>query len=298
MATSDLQDVQDQIQELWAPKFTAELRESFVLPSLIDRTYDVAELVRQNDTINVSQVNAPNGFLLNVAKDATNQACEFDSEAISTSQIAILIDKRAGQAYEFCDLVELQSQISMTRPDVTGSAVFAMNKQVNTHIYSLVDASTTAPDHLLGGTATLNADILTTLTKLADEAFWPEGQRWLLVDPTYHKDLLDATTLVSSDFVGDQPVVGGNIVTERFGWKIVKDNSAALKATVGTGTAGAALAFIPEFMHMVTQRTAQVKISDLHSNKQFGTLMSIDMVFGAKLGINADNKHIEIRVAA
>ena len=296
MAISEQQEVQDQIQELWAPVFTAELREAFVLASLVDRTYDTPELARMNDTIKVSQVNAATGFLLNVAKDSSNQACEFDSEPISTSQIDIKIDKRAGQAYEFCDLIELQSQISLTRPDVRESASFAMNKQVNTHLYSLVAASTSTPDHTLTE-ATLDADVLTTLTKLADEAFWPEGSRWLLVDPTYHKDLLDSTTLVSSDFVGDRPVVGGNIVTERFGWKIVKDNSAALKATVGQGTAGAALAFMPPFMHMVTQRTAQVKISDLHSNKQFGTLMSIDMVFGAKIGIDGGDKHIQISVA-
>jgi len=45
---------------------------------------------------------------------------------------------------------------------------------------------------------------------------------------------------------------------------------------------------------MVTQTQVQIKLSDLHSQKKFGVLMSVDIIFGAKLGIEGNKKHIKV----
>jgi len=47
-------------------------------------------------------------------------------------------------------------------------------------------------------------------------------------------------------------------------------------------------------MHLVMQTEPTFKVSDLHSNKKFAFVISVDFVFGARLGIDGDKKHIRI----
>ena len=83
----------------------------------------------------------------------------------------------------------------------------------------------------------------------------------------------------------DAPLIGGKVALKRYGFNLIEDNSRS---------ADFGLFFHPDFLHMVTQSEVQVKISDLHSQKRFGVVMSVDMVFGAKLGINGNVKHIKV----
>lgn len=295
MAVTELEDVTNQIATIWSPLFTQELRESHVLVNLIDKTHE-SDFNQNNDTARISQYNAGSGQDLIIDRvAATDTACDFTPTAQSMSNIDLQINRRAVSSREFCDTVQLLSQVKPDSDALRQTMAFEVGEVINNHLYSLVSASTTAPDHLLASTSALNASVLTTLTKLADEAKWPMGSRYLLVDPTYQKDLLDDTTLVSADFVGDRPTVAGRIMSERFGWKIIMDNSAGLQ-TLGGG-AGSAIAFIPEFMHWASPRS-QFKVSDTHSSLKFGMVMSADTVYGAVQGIDGDNKVIQVQAAA
>lgn len=282
MSATTLLEVQDQIQKYWSPIFTKELRESLLLGSLVNKTYQGA-IARQGDTVRVSQINAPEGQLLSIGTDADS----FASEAISTQFVDIKADKRAVAAYEFQDLVDLQSQISQSNPEVLDSLRFALAKQVNDYLYSLVAPSNAAPDHTITGVADFNAAQLSAARILAAKAKWRAEPGWYaLLDPQYYGDLLNAMTLTSSEFGAiDAPVVSGQIALKRFGFNIFEDNSRP---------ADEALIFHPDFMHMVMQQEVQVKVSDLHSQKRFGFVMSVDMVFGAKLGIAGATKHITV----
>ena len=282
MSVTTLAEVANQIQKYWSPLFTKQLRESLLLGGLVDKKYQGA-IARQGDTVRVSQVNAPTGQLLTVGTDADS----FASEAISTSYIDIKADKRAVAAYEFQDLVELQSQISQSNPEVMEALRFAMAKQINDYLYSLVSPSTSAPDHSISGVTDFNASQLAAVRTLAAQAKWPDMPGWYgLLDPQYYGDMLNATTLVSSDYgASDAPLIGGKVALKRYGFSLIEDNSRS---------ADQGLFFHPDFMHMVTQSEVQVKISDLHSQKKFGVVMSVDMVFGAKLGINGNVKHIKV----
>jgi hypothetical protein len=62
--------------------------------------------------------------------------------------------------------------------------------------------------------------------------------------------------------------------------------------SAGSATEDFALAFHPDFMYMVAQMQPTFKLSDLHSNKQRGYLLTVDMVGGAKLGLQGNLKHI------
>lgn len=288
MSRTSLEDINEQIQKFWSPIFTKELREDTLLIGLVDKTYQ-GEMKRMGDTVYVSQVNAPQGQLLTIDKDdeANHDADSFSSEKVSTSRIGIVANRRAVASYEMEDLVELQSQIQSESSDIREALRFAVEKQINDDLYNRVAPSAAAPVHDVTGVTDFDASQLLATRKLASSAKWRRDQAWwLLAGPQYMNDLLSAQTLTSSDFVGDdKPTIAGQIINKRYNFNIVEDNSRADDY---------ALAFTPDWLHLAMQREVQFKVSDLHSNKQFGFVISVDVVYGAALGIDGDLKHIRI----
>lgn len=280
---TNLADVTNQIQEYWSPLFTKELRETLILGSLINRDYE-GQIRKGGDTVYVSQVNAPDGELLTVGTDADS----FSAEALSTSRIAIEANRRAVASYKVEDLVDLQSQLDRENSEMRESLLFAMNKQINTHLYSLVSPSTSAPDHELSSVTDLNLAQMSAIRVLAGEAKWSRSKPWYgLLSPQYMADVMDDSTLSSRDYVGDDmPIVGGQMAFPRFGFNLLEDTSRS-------GDYG--LFFHPDFMHMVMQQEVRVKVSDLHPLGQFGYMISVDVVFGAALGVDGANKHIRVQ---
>lgn len=282
MTTSTLADVQNQVQSFWAPVFTKELRASLLLGSLVNKQYQ-GEIKRGGDTVYVSQINKPTGQLLTIGTDADT----FESQAVSTSRISIQANKRAVASYEFEDVIDLQSQLANENPEVMASLRYSMEEQINTYLYSLVNPSTSSPDHLINGVTDMNASQLSAVRVLAAQAKWPYQPGWYgLLDPQYYGDVIDDTTLASSDFgATDSPMIGGQLAIKRFGFNLLEDNSRS---------ADFGLFFHPDFMHLVTQTEVQIKISDKHPLKQFGVVMSVDLIFGAALGIAGNVKHIKV----
>jgi hypothetical protein len=285
MTTTNFSDVVNQVIHYWGPVYSEEFRQKFVLPALIDRTPGGLSTLSMGDRVRVSQVNKTTGQIRTTAQ------CDFTPELLATQYVDIICDKRAVSSLEFCDYVELMSQINIQRADVREAMRHGMLSQINTVVYGVVN-----PTVEQTAVATIDAAKLTELGKLADEAFWPEDQRWLLVDPLYKKQLLDDATLTSADFgATDVPVIGGQVVLERYGWKIVMDNSAAMKSVLNASAAGVALAFTPSWASMVVAREDQIKISDRHSNYEFKVVMSVDTVFGVGLNNDGADKHIVVR---
>jgi len=282
MSATDLGAVQDQIQKYWAARFTKKFRSSLLLGGLVDKSYS-GSIVRGGDTVRVSQVNNMNGQLLTVGTNADS----FDPEAIATQYVDIKADKRAVASVEFQDLVELQSQLSHDHPEVVDAMNFALGNQVNEYLYGLVAPSGSSPDHTVTGVTDFNSSQLSGVRTLAAKAKWAMDKGWYgLLDPQYYSDLLNSTTIVSSDFNGGEaPTIGGVIGQKRFGFNLFEDNSRG---------ADYGLFFHPDFLHMVTQQEVRVKISETHSTKKFGIIMSIDLVFGAKLGNDGAIKHITV----
>jgi hypothetical protein len=286
MSLTDVNQIANQVQERWAPMFMKELRESLLLGSLVNKDYQGA-ILNEGDTVYVSQINAPTGQLRTVGTDADS----FDSQLLSTSRVSIVADKRAVAAFEMEDLVQLQSQLGSQDSEIRQALLFAVMQQVNDYLYSLVSPSTSAPDHLINSVSDMNAAQLAAIRLLAAKAKWRrEGGWWGLLDPSYYSDVLNAATLTSKDYVGDEaPIVGGQISNPRMGFNLLEDNSR------GTDKG---LFFHPDFMHLVMQYEPRFKLSDLHSQKKFGFVLSADIVFGAKLGIDGDDKHIFATAAA
>ena len=286
MAVTLLGDVQEQMQKFWSPKFTKQLRAKHLLAELVNKDYQ-GEIKNGGDTVYVSQINAPTGQNLTI--DTAGGASTFTSEKVSTSRVAVVADKRAVASYDFEDLVSIQSLIDKDEPEVLWSLMFAMKNQMNDYLYSLVNPSTSAPDHLRNSITDFNKSELLANRLLAAQAKWTKEKGWwALLDPSYYNDVLSDTTMTSGDYVDDKAVVGGQVASKRFGFNILEDDS----RSVDTG-----LLFCPDFMIMVQQPQVQIKISDLHPLGQFGYKMSVDLIYGAKLGINGNVKHIKVLAA-
>lgn len=273
-------EVEIMVQEAWSDVFMMELREQLLLGALVNKDYQ-GDIMMKGDTVKVSQINAPVGQLKTVGVDAD----AFDSEALSSTQVEIKADKLAVASFEIEELALLQSQLGNKESELRASLEFAVAKQINDYLYSLV-APSSSPDHTITGVTDFTVAQLGAVRTLASQAKWLRNKPWyLLADPQYYGDLLSETNIISKDFVADQPTIGGQIAQQRLGFNILEDNSRS---------ADFALAFHPDFLHLVMQTQPRFKISDLHSQKRFGYVMSVDIVFGAKIGIDGALKHITV----
>lgn len=280
MAVTDLAAVTNQIQKFWSPMFMQELRKVSLLPSLVNKDYE-GEIKQGGDTVYVSQINAPKGENLDVGTNADT----FNPEQLSTSRISVTANKRAVASFEITNLSQLQSQLEQEDSEIRAALLYAVEQQINSYLYSLVSPSSASPDLMRNSIATFDATELSSLRVLAAQQRWLKNKGWwVLADPQYYGNILSAQTLTSRDYVGDEfPTVGGQVVNQRFGFNILEDNSLA---------AAQAVTFHPDFLHLCMQQQPTFKLSDLHSQKKFSYLLSVDVIYGAAQGIAGNKKHI------
>jgi len=277
MGTTRLADVQAQIQTEWSAIFMQEFLESHILASLVNKEYS-CDIRKRNDTVTVSQIVSPTDTALRtVGVDADS----FESRKLQTLSVDIVANKRATESYEFEDLIDLQTIIDTNDPKVRQSMMFSIGKQINDYLYSLTGA--TSPQTSV---TNLNSAALLPIRTLASQAKWPTQDRWLLADPSYYSDIVADQSYSETDFNGsDIPGMTGRVGARRYGFNVIEDDSR---------TTDNALAFHPDWLLLAMQTEPRFKISDLHSNKQFGFCLSVDVIFGAVLGINGADKHITI----
>lgn len=289
MSVTIVTDLAEQVGKVWSPILKDEVIETSYLPALVNKEFE-GQIMRGNDTVYVSMINRPVAERKQVGAGSDS----FSSQKMTTTRVGIVADQRITASFELEDLVDLQTQMGSADGQSKIRQVLAQSLQIalNDYCYSLVAPSAT-PDHTLTSVTDMNASQLNTVRKLASQAKWMREMGWYgLLDPSYYSDLLNAQTLVSVDNVNDKPIVGGQIATTRFGFNLFEDNSDALLGLHG-GTEDAALFFHPDFLYLVMGEP-QFKLSSLHSNKQHGYLLSVDMWCGAKLGLEGDIKHITV----
>jgi len=295
MAETRLDEVVNQIETQWSAMYDDELRASHAIAQLLDKSHE-AEFGNGNDTARISMEEKQTGQLLTIDPvDATDTSDSFTPVAQTFSHVDLKINKRAVSSREYRDTVQFLSKVDPNSDSLRQTMAYEVAEQINNHLYSLVSASVAAPDHTLV-VPTMAASDLTLLDRMANEANWVRGNRWLLVKPGYYQDLLDAQTLVSADSVGssDRPQIGGEFVQQRFGWNIVMDNSDGISQLGTLTTHKAAIAFCPDFMTWASP-FSNYQVSSTHSNAKFGTIMSADTIFGAVQSVEGAKKVITIK---
>lgn len=282
-------DIADQVKKYWGPIGINKLKQDSLLPSLISKDYE-GTLQNEGDTVYVSEINVPTATIKTTGAGEDS----FESSKVSATRVEIKANQTITAAYEFQSLTQIESQIKMENSAIRESLVQALEIKLNEYLYSLVSPSLSAPDHSVNGVSDFNATQLAAVRMLAAKARWAKDGGWFgLLDPSYYSDILNAQTMVSSDYAPDQAIVNGQVATKRFGFNLFEDNSDAIVG-LSPAKAGAdvGLFFHKDFMHLVMPQTITFKISDLHANKQHGYLLSAHMVCGAALGCNGAKKHI------
>jgi hypothetical protein len=294
MAVTGPAEVTNQIQTFWAPMFMQEFRSQLLLAALVNKEYDGQITSAGGQTVRVSQITKATGENKTVGVDADS----FSPETLTTQYVDVTADKRAVASFEFNDLVQLQSQIGSQDSEIRAALLQGVGEQVNNYLYSLVVPSASSPDHLVASVSDMNSAALSATRILAGQAKWLRNKPWYgLLDPSYYGDAMDDTTLSSSDYTDDKPIVGGQMAQPRFGFNLLEDNSDGLINNLPTGTVGAAdkaIFFHPDFLHLVTQQMPRFKVSDQHANHRFAYTISVDMVYGAKMGIDGANKVVQV----
>jgi hypothetical protein len=287
MSTTQLDDINAQIQTKWSKVAMQELRESFILPNLVSKKYE-GEIREQNDTVRIYQVNAPTSELKVVGSNEDT----FTANKLSTSYVDLVANRRAVSAYKFNDLIEVQSILDpANNPEIRMSLMHDIGRQINTYLYSLMVPSTSSPDHTIGSTAAMSNTIMANMREAAALAHWPKNETWYhLMSPQYMSDFLADSNMTNADYgFNDQARIFGQPSLQRYGFTNFEDDSV---------TAASSIAFVPSALLYAAQYEPRIKVSDLHPLGQFGYQMSIDIVFGAKLSIDGDEKCYKVTAAA
>ena len=272
MTDYNIVDAQGLVQDFWAPLLEKELRESSMWMGILQDPNYTLEKVKGGDTYKITQINKPSNSIRTIGTDADT----FESSVLSTTQVDLKITKRCVSAYEFSDLSTLMSQLDQADSQIRQALLADVRKQANDYIKGLISASASAPDHIFNGITDFNLAHLSLVRSTAATALWGSaGEPWyLLADPVYFSDMMDDTTLAAANSmgIGTSPIIEGKFAYKRMGFNILEDDS------LSTDTA---YAFLPSFMKVVAG-APRFKLSDLHSDKKFGFLLSVDFVIGAK----------------
>lgn len=284
-----LADVANQVKKYWSPIGISKLKEDSYLPSIVNREYE-GTIQNEGDRVVISEYVVPKA----TRKQTGAGEESFESVKLATQKVEVVANQTITVAYEVQSLVEIESQIKQADSRLRENMIMGLENELNAYLMSLVNPSSSTPDHLISGVSDFNATQLATVRNLAAKARWMKDGNWFgLVDPQYYSDMLNSTTLTSRDFTEGDTVINGKIANKRYGFNIMEDNSDAL-LSLSPAAAGAdvGLFFHKDFMHLVMPQDITFQISSLHSQKKHGYLISAHMVCGAALGINGNKKHI------
>jgi hypothetical protein len=286
MSVTNINDMTAQVRANWSDMFVQELPESDLMISLVNRDYE-GEIGPGGNEVKVTQYLDAEGEISTIGVDDDS----FNPEKLSEIQIAIKADKIFSASFQFTTMAQLQSQLEASDSEIRSALLAGVRKKMNSFIYGLFDCTNNT------GTVTdFNAAQVSALRKYAGQKKWKKDGNWyLMADPSYHSDMLNASTLTSNDYTPDSPVVGGQFGAKKFGFNIFEDNSDGLLSVIstlsGTDTEDVALAFHRDAVHFVMQAEADFEIASLTANKQRGYVIKVDVIGGGKAGHDHADLH-------
>lgn len=262
------------IPEIWSSKLYSELRQKIIFANIFSREFE-GELNNLGDIVRINQINAPSGETLSDDKQM------FASEALSTTQLTLTVDKRYSAAFEITDLAQLQSQ--KFESEVQAALVYAIQKRLEDDLIAALIPSASSPDHDIAPAAAsdLAAADVAGMRSLLSAQHVPTMDRFLVLAPSYYGDIILKSQIASRDYIPNTTVsMSGAISEPLYGFSMIEHDG--LAADIGYAVHKSALA-------IVMQQGVRVQLSNLHSQHKYGYLLSCDMVAGIKL---LDNKRI------
>lgn len=281
MSLTNLAATADEVQKVWAPITTTQLVATNPVLGVVNRGYEGA-IRGKNDSVYVNMINPLTGETRTAGTDADI----FDTEKLKTTKTTIKADKLFNVAVEVESLVELQSMIDTGNMELRSAMTQALNDQINKYIYGFVKSAS--------DTTSVTAFTKTQLQLarvLAGSKKWPKDNQWFgMFDPSYWSDVNVDTVLANMDYVTDGPLSATYQMRKLLDFNCVEDNSLATDQ---------AIFFHKNWLYFVMQTSVEFKLSDLHSNKRNGYLLSAQIVGGAaKNAYAGDNLHYLISNSA
>lgn len=299
MAVTDITTLTNQINKIWSHQWKGSLVQgpSPIVPVLsrefTDNVGQPTQIMQMGDTVYVSRLDNLSGSDKSTSDPDFN---EMQAEELSLSRVAVTANRMASSTIEIQNLAKLQTELDANDTQIRDAMFAAVQRKIAQQCYGLVSPSASAPDHDISS-SDFNAATLSSVKILADRSYWPDGQqdRWLFVDPQFHQDIVDDTTLAGADYgASDVPIIQGRLSLPRMGFNILMDN------TIGspTGPAGITddygLAFTREWAYLVLQQQPEFRIHDRGAAGKRTYYLDLTVVYGVKLGHQGDIRHIRI----
>lgn len=291
---TELAAIQTLLQTIWAPLLMGELRETVLLPRLVNTEYSPL-ILKKGDKVTVNMVKYAKGQTLTVNK-ATGAHRDIEAEELEIVPKDITANKLFTASFELDDLAGLLTELNAENANLNSpirqALLGALETQINAFIYSGVAPHAT---NVIKAVETFNFTEFKKITKKASKLKWPTGNRVLLLDPEYYGDLSAEEKMSSADYVGtDLPMLNSSNAMQRSGFLIAEDNTDAMLTLAKDADGKAALAFDKNFYYFVAQEVPSFKVSDLHPTKKRGYLITVDLYGGGEVGIEGDKKHIVV----
>jgi hypothetical protein len=286
MSVTNINDLTAQVREYWSDMFVQELQDDDLIINLVNRDYE-GEIGPGGNKVKVTQWLDANGEISTIGADDDS----FNPEKLSETQIEINANKIFSASFQFTSMAQLQTQLEAADSPVRAALLNGVKKQMNKYIYDLFSGANNT-----SSVTDFNAAQVSALRVYAGQKKWKKDGDWyLMADPVYHGDLLNAQTLTSGDFQADRPLIGGQMGSRRFGFNIFEDNSDGLLEIIanagGSGSADCALAFHRDAVHFAMQSQAEFAIADLTANKQRGYVIKVDVIGGGAQGHDHADLH-------
>lgn len=263
------------VPSIWSPIVYDELRKSLIFGQIFDRKYEGA-IKSMGDTVKVHQVIAPEA-----EEFIDNDKGQFNSQAMVTVPFEVKANRRAIASFEITDTALLQSMEFQTQAQT--ALVYALKKKVDDVLIAALaaGASLTAPDHNISPVtpSSLASVDLRAIRALLKKQSVATSQCYGVLGVEYYSDLIGATQLTSSDFVGpNQTTESGEIKSKLYGFTFAETEN--LGDDVGYFCH-------PSALQVVMQQEVRIQTTPLLANKQLGMLVVADILWGYNI---FDNK--------
>lgn len=274
------------VQTFWSPLVDKELRASNLFLDILTRNNQNVQAIKGGDTLRLHYINKPTSSIRSIGTNADS----FESNALTTTYVDLVVNRRAVSAYTFEDLGLIMSQLEQEDSEIRRALLDDVSTQINDHLKSLISPSTASPDNTIAGVSDFVLAQLSVVRQRAGLAKWSTQEPWYLaLSPQYNSDLMDEVSASDSSKTGDgiSPLVGGFWDGfKRMNFNIYEDNSLTGLTVANDGDHG--IAFMPSFMKVAIGEP-RFLLSSRHANFKFEYVLSVDVPVGA---VQFDNKRV------
>ncbi|MHA2063540.1 MAG: phage capsid protein [Candidatus Thorarchaeota archaeon] len=202
------------IPEIWSNEVIAEYEKNLPVGR---KTKRLGHNGKAGDTIHLPQIS-------NLVANDMSQTGEVSAQAITESEVQVLLNKWKESSFRCNDLLKVQSKYNL-RGYYTGKAGYAIAQRTEIDILTEMatgagasqDADGTAAS-AAGGAVTV-AGVLKAIQTLDDNDV-PQNDRCLVIEPAERNNMLQIAQFTSVDYLHQKPTVTG-VIGQVFGVDVV-----------------------------------------------------------------------------